>query len=79
MCRSTSAKDIRPDRRPNREIRRPAAIDRQFAGALVEQGLADVAPDCMRSIKSDRIETLNLDTTSTPSAFDPEQFARDLR
>jgi hypothetical protein len=46
---------------------------------MIEKDLADVAPNCMRPIKSDRVETLNLDASGAAGAFDPKQFAWDLR
>jgi len=47
--------------------------------AVVEQPLTNVLPDRVRPIQFDRIEALYLDTTGASSAFDPKQFARNLR
>jgi hypothetical protein len=60
---------------------RPTSIllSRSDLATIVEQDLADITPDCVRPVESDRVETLNLDTARATSAFDPEQFARDLR
>jgi hypothetical protein len=47
--------------------------------AVVEQALTDVLPDSMRPVQLDCIEVLDFDAAATLGAFDPHQFARNLR
>jgi hypothetical protein len=47
--------------------------------AVIKQVLANIFPNDMRPIELDRIEALYFDTAEASSAFDPQQFTRDLR
>jgi hypothetical protein len=47
--------------------------------AIANQALAYLAPGSVRPVEPDSIETLDLDATRAPGAFDPEQLAWDLR
>ena len=62
---------------------RPASVLLEAAcpglAAVVEQALANVLPDRMRTEELHGIEALDLDGPRATPALDPEQFARDLR
>jgi hypothetical protein len=62
---------------------RPASILLETAGpdlaAVVEQALANVLPDRMRTEKLHGVEALDLDGPPAAPAFHPEKFAGDLR
>jgi hypothetical protein len=58
---------------------RPTAVffvtSRSLLAAAVEQGLAHILPNRVRSIKPDRIEALDLDVAKTPQALDAKNLA----
>jgi hypothetical protein len=50
-----------------------------IGAGLVQQSLPNIFPDGMRSIKSDRICSLNFDNAETAQALDAQHMARNFR
>lgn len=63
-------------------VRRPAAVFLMAPGpqraCVVQQALADNAPDCVRTVQYDGVSLLNHDTPRTATATHPEDMPTNL-